>query len=68
MQHQQDKEHILLKLELKFLVVEENLGDKKELVMPDKEVSEQFNGEKVELPLDQNQETILRNKIKKLED
>ena len=47
---------------------EENLGDKKELVMQDKEVLEQFNGEKVELLLDQNQEIILKNKIGKLED
>ena len=49
-------------------MAEENLGDKKELVMQDKEVLEQFNGEKVELLLDQNQEIILKNKIGKLED
>ena len=36
--------------------------------MQDKEVLEQFNGEKVELLLDQNQEIILKNKIGKLED
>ena len=44
------KVHIVLKQEVKYLVVVENLGDKRELDVLVKVVLEQHNGVVVELP------------------
>lgn len=46
--HLKDKVLIQQRQEVKYLVVEENHGDKKELVMQDKVVSELYNGVMVE--------------------
>ena len=55
-----DKVHQILKHVVKLVVVEESLGDKKELVVLDKEVQEHRIGLKVELYLDHIQETLIR--------
>ena len=46
---------------LKFAVVEENLGDRKEQVMQDRDLSELHSGKAEELYLLQHQESTQRN-------
>ena len=55
------REHRKQKHVLKFVVVEENLGDRKEQVMQDRDLSELHSGKAEELYLLQHQESTQRN-------
>ena len=56
-----DEEDVYKRQVLKFAVVEENLGDRKEQVMQDRDLSELHSGKAEELYLLQHQESTQRN-------